>query len=402
MTICVPEDLALLSGPEAPELVRAALGPDEVDGLEVEVEAIHHRPGLGVSVVYTVGYAHAGALVRETLVASTAAVPEADGVATLQDGDRHVRVWRRTDDPALPGLRLATDPVAVGSWLHQAGVGQGGPAQVRMLGYRPTRRAVLRASCADRTAFLKVLPPARAHRLVRRHEVLARAAVDAPRVLGVTDTGVIALSQMSGVPLATAIAESVRRPDLLPAAEQVSAWLDTLPAEVLDLPRRPSWVDRADFHAEAARAALPARAEEISALEGGIVTLLAGRPAPTMVATHGDFYEANVFTAGGRVRGAIDLDSLGPGAREDDLATLLGHMSVLPALAPGIYHHVPELTEDWFEGFARTVDAPSLAARAAAVVLSLVAGAAPHQREPRLRAAQTWLRRAQDEARRIR
>ncbi|WP_159622897.1 phosphotransferase [Ruania rhizosphaerae] len=398
MTTCVPEDLALLSGPDSRDLVRAALGPVEVEELTVEVEAVHHRPGFGVSAVYRVGYRHAGATVREQLVASTAEVPHLEGVATLQDGEHHVRVWRRNDDPALPGLRTATDAVVMGAWLHDlAGLGDGGQAHVSVLGYRPTRRAVLRTRCGDDVAYLKVLPARRAHRLVARHELLARAGVEAPRVLGTTKDGIVALSAMSGLPLATVIADARRRPGAVPAPEQLAAWLDTLPPEVLDLPRRPSWVDRIDFHATAARAALPGNAEEITTLEDGIGDVLAASPSGPVVPTHGDFYEANVFVADGRVRGAIDLDSLGPGAREDDLATMLGHLSVLPALAPALYGHVPELTEEWFISFAGRVDAAGLAARAAAVVVSLIAGASPDQREARLVQAQRWLRRAHEE-----
>ncbi|QOR70001.1 aminoglycoside phosphotransferase family protein [Ruania alkalisoli] len=395
MTICVPEDLALLSGPDSHDLVRAALGPAGVEELAVEVEAVHHRPGFGVSAVYRVGYRHAGATVCEHMVASTAEVPHAEGVATLQDGERHVRVWRRNDDPALPGLRTATDAVAMGAWLHDlADLGDGGRAHVNVLGYRPTRRAVLRVRCGDDVAYLKVLPAHRAHRLVARHEMLTRAAVEAPRVLGTTKSGIVALSAMSGVPLATVIADAPRRPEAVPAPEQVIAWLETLPPEVVDLPRRPSWVDRIDFHATAARAALPSSAEAISTLEDGIGDVLAASPSGPVVPTHGDFYEANVFVADGRVRGAIDLDSLGPGAREDDLATMLGHLSVLPSLAPALYGHVPELTEEWFHSFAGRVDPAGLAARAAAVVVSLIAGASPGQREARLVQACWWLRRA--------
>src|SRR5690625_7200155 len=106
------------------------------------------------------------------------------------------------------------------------------------------------------------------------------------------------------------------------------------------------------------------------------------------------FYEANIFTAGGRVSAVIDLDSLGPGVREDDLATLLGHLAVLRELAPRVYPHVDELVDSWFTRLAATCDPPSLAARTAGVVLSLVAGTDHDQAVARLRTAEDWLQRA--------
>src|SRR5690606_41291198 len=40
-----------------------------------------------------------------------------DRVAVLDDGVRRIRVWRRADDPALPGLRSVLDPAVVARWL---------------------------------------------------------------------------------------------------------------------------------------------------------------------------------------------------------------------------------------------------------------------------------------------
>ncbi|UFU05784.1 phosphotransferase [Ruania halotolerans] len=407
MTTLVPEELTLLTGSDAGDLVRAAIGVDEaLAGLVVEVDAVHHRPGLGVSAVYAVDYRVAGRPVREHLVASTAAVPDAPSVAVLDNGVHRVRVWRRADDPALPGLRAALDPRVVAGWLRPSLTAHGGrssasdptPIGVELLGYRPTRRAVVRVmGPGGPVAYLKILPPARTSRLVRRHQVLEQTGVPAPRVVGEPVPGVVVLSVMTGTALTNAIAGARSHPEDLPAAEELVAWLDALPDAVRALPRRQSWVDRIDFHASAARAAQPASMAGITAIERGVADLLSELPAPAQVPTHGDFYEANVFTAAGKVHGAIDLDSLGPGAREDDLATMLGHLSVLPALAPERYHHVDEITDDWFAVFSERVDPAALAARVAAVVLSLVAGTAADQGRARLAVADRWLTRARNE-----
>ncbi len=405
------EAIDLLTSPDAGELLRLAVtgsvpaapagrhaatatAGETITGWRAEVDSVHHRPGAGVSVGYTVSYAVAGVPVSDYLVASTAEVPDGPGVAVLQDGVRTVRVWRRAQDPVLPGLDQALDPAAVGQWLAAGGTGDGSPARVQLLSYRPTRRAVIRATTAERSAYLKVLPEKRARRLERRHRLLAGSAGGAPAVLGRPLPTVLVLAAAEGRPLAEAVAGARSHPADLPDPLQVAGWLDTLPAEVLELGARSSWVDRIDFHADAARGVLPEQSARIEAVEHGVSDLLAHRPVPPTVPTHGDFYEANIFTAGGRVSAVIDLDSLGPGVREDDLATLLGHLAVLRELAPRVYPHVDELVGDWFTRLAATCDPPSLAARTAGVVLSLVAGTDHDLALGRLSTAEGWLRHA--------
>ena len=76
-----------------------------------------------------------------------------------------------------------------------------------------------------------------------------------------------------------------------------------------------------------------------------------------------------------QVSGLIDVDSIGPGYRVDDLACLLGHMSVLPHLAPKAYPHVAQDLAQWSAACEMFVDPVALNARCAGVVLSLIAGA---------------------------
>src|SRR5690606_31148750 len=125
----------------------------------------------------------------------------------------------------------------------------------------------------------------------------------------------------------------------------------SMPEAVTNLPRRPSWVDRLDFHSAAARSAVPARAAQIGDAADRVAALLATLPTPAVVPTHGDLNVANLFVADGRPSALIDVDSLGPGHHEDDLATLLAHLAVLPALAPTQYTRVPAVLEDWLAAF---------------------------------------------------
>ncbi len=394
-------DLEDLTGPGRVDIVRAALlGITPADGaapvtvqlhLSVEVDRVHHRPGAGVSVGYRVGYDGGGGRVNEYLVASTAPrLPESDQVALLEDGDRQVRVWRHPHDPALPGLAQACDAETVGRWLTDIGRDPAGPVRLDLVSYRPSRRAVLRAGAGTDAVFVKVLAPRRVDALRRRHEVLTEAGVPAPRVLAQPGPGVLVTERAPGHALAEAIAGALSNPAGLPGPEVLESWLDSLPAAVTDLPARPSWADRIDFHAEAARAALPGEADRITRLETGVAGLLARSPDRPPVPTHGDFYEANVFTADGEVTAVIDVDSLGPGRRADDLGTLLGHVAVLPALAPRVYAHVPGILQEWTAYFETRADPVELRARTAAVVLSLAAGTSPEQGVARLAVAEEW------------
>lgn len=391
-------DLALLSGPESAGLVEAVLAAETPDAaavqdLQVQVHQVHHRPGSGVSVGYRVSYRTPAGQIRDYVVASTS--PQAGdgpGVAVLEDGDRTVRMWRRPFDPALPGLRRAVDPAWVSNWLTGAGLEQA-PAQqlnIDVLSYRPTRRAVLRVSSGAAAVYLKILPPRRSAALAQRHQLLQDAQVPAPRLLAHSADGILALSAARGRPMAEAVAAYGARPDELPPPQALVQWLDRLPPGVGELRRRPSWSDRVAFHARTASGTLPDRASEITELGSRLAEFLAELPEEALVPTHGDYYEANVFTEAGHVRDVIDVDSLGPGRRSDDLATMLGHLAVLPALAPQTYAEAHRVIQKTQEAFETQVPTRSLRARTAAVVLSLVGGARTDQAHARLDEAQEW------------
>src|SRR5699024_2541052 len=217
-------DLQMLQGPGRTAMVEAALsGSGQFDpttdaDLQVRVHQVHHRPGAGVSVGYTVQYTTPRGPVRDYVVASTAPqAGNAEGVAMLDDGVRQVRMWRRPFDPGLPGLRKASDPIAVRAWLAEAGLDGTDPVQLRSVSYRPTRRAVIRAERPGQTVFIKVLPERKSAELTARHDLLEGAGVPAPRVLARPEAGVCVLSAARGRPLAEAIAGARTNPEEMPA-----------------------------------------------------------------------------------------------------------------------------------------------------------------------------------------
>lgn len=405
-----PADLAMLTGAEAEAVLRAALA---TEGAELErwaVHAVHHRPGAGVTVGYTATVRRDGrGRHDEYLCATTARLshPDAAGLVRLQASDGAVvHVWRHPADPELPALAVACDAAALSARLNAR-------VTVELLAYRPTRRAVLRVKGGDAaTAYLKVVRPAAVETFVARHDLLTSAGVPAPAVLRGDADGLVLLAEGTGTPLANLLSQGMgpgatRARQAAATLDALLAVLDALPAPVMDLRRRPAWADRAMHYAHAAATVMPEHATRIRAVARGVEDLLARTDPGPLVPTHGDFYEANVLmaAAGGvpRVSALLDIDSAGPGHRVDDLACLLGHVSVLPHLAPATYPHVGEILEVWTRRSERVVDPVALNARAAGVVLSLVAGARRTDGRPwradaegRLARAETWLARARE------
>lgn len=396
MAISEAEQVALLTGPDARALISAALETEGSELLEWAVHALHHRPGAGVSAGYTVTVrTRSGATQEQYVCASTGRItnPNSPGLVRLDHPteDVAVHVWRHPNDPELPALGLACDPEQVSELLGQ-------PVSVAIVSYRPTRRCVVRAMADDApVAFLKVVRPRTLPDLVRRHEVLADAGVPAPRITRVDERGLVALTAATGRPMARYLSAGLT--DDIATLESVVGVLDDMPAAVLELPRHPSWSERVDYYGHAAATALPGEAERARAIVATVNRMMLGSDPGPLVPTHGDFYEANIFMSSETdVSSLLDVDAVGPGYRVDDLACLLGHVSVLPCLAPASYTEVPHNLVVWWEHLVTQVDRTALAARAAAVTLSLVAGAKKTHGEEwrrdaldRLAQAEHWL-----------
>ncbi|MCI7305216.1 MULTISPECIES: phosphotransferase [Trueperella] len=392
--------VALLTGPSAGEMLSLALSPGIVRAWRLR--AVNHRPGAGVSVGYSVTWdevRHKSSAreVRERqdgyIVASTAKISrdrlDDAGAITLYADDLPVHVWEFPGDPELPALADACDPEAMAQLV--------GECDVELLGYRPTRRAVLRVQGASGVHYTKVVRPNAVDGLVGRHRACAEAGLPVPRVVACRPDGLVVTSSVGGTPLAVSF-QSGR--DLPAIFRSLTSTLDALPPAALDLPYRPAWAERCEHYARAAGAAMPELAGRAGDLAAGILRVRKSAHYGPLVSTHGDFYEANVLVSGGRVSGLLDLDSLGPGYRADDWGCLLGHLSVLPGLSEK-YAGARRIQEDWYARAAHDADPAAIAASAAGVVLSLVASTRQRGRSDwkdqarcRLEVAEDWLARA--------
>lgn len=339
--------------------------------------AVHARPGGSTTVEYRVAVDWGGPTTSECLFASTGGgrADHVDGVVVLGDGVQEVRLWRFPADPALPGLAEAATPGGAARILGALGVpgfGPGsGPLRVIVRTYRPCRRAVLEVQGPQRAVFLRVLRPDAAQGVHERHALLAAAGVPVAHSWGCTAHGVLAVAAVPG----RTLRERLGTAGPLPSAAELLAVLDALPREVTALPHRPSWADGASGYGEVLAATLPGESAWVGDLADAIVAGLAGLAGQTaQEPTHGDFHDAQLIVEGGRVTGVLDVDTLGPGRRADDLATLVGHLEAqVLAGATGATARARLAAAVRAAGRHR-VDDRELCFRTAGVLLSLATG----------------------------
>lgn len=384
-----------LLGQEAGEILRAAVSA--AGGHLVAWRPLHVdcRPQRG-TVAYRARVRWRGTRTPRTeILGAMVGHPLPEQVSVVGAGATRVGVWRLPHDPGLPGLRSATDPAAVSTVLCQLGGTITANPRLRLRSYRPGRRAVVEARFGTTRLFLKVLRPGRARALHDRHRLVADAGVPVPRSLGWTDDGVVVLTELAGNTLREHL-HAASGP--FPAATDLVQLLDRLPAGLRAMPARPTWPAQAHRHAANAGSVVPDRATQATDLARTIATDAV--PGPE-VPVHGDFYERQLITAGRSVRGVLDLDTVGPGDRLDDLACLVGHLCVLASVWPQHADPINDLAGEYLRSFERTADARQLRLRVAAVVLSLATG--PHRVQEadwpqrvrdRLDLAERWAERA--------
>ncbi|MDR1767302.1 MAG: aminoglycoside phosphotransferase family protein [Propionibacteriaceae bacterium] len=300
----------------------------------------------------------------------------ADQSAELfMDGERAVAVWIYPNDPDLPGLARAAYTQSMAGLCNEHGVFsrrvRASELELAMVGYRPRRRAVLKAVCrtTGECVYVKALRPALAERVALRHKELFEAGVPVAEVLARTDDHLLFLAQLPGRPLAHALFDAAA-----PCrAEDLIELLESLPASVARLPRRAPWTECLPHYAGMVAAALPDLRERLDAICQDVAAGTGGEP-PGGEPTHGDFHEGQVHVADGRVVGLLDVDTVGPGRLVDDLACLIAHLSTIQHMHPVQAERVHSLLRQWVPVFDRRVDPVQLRLRAAAVVVTLATG----------------------------
>ena len=240
-----------------------------------------------------------------------------------------------------------------------------------MIGYRPRRRAVLKVEVGDPPTILycKVLRERLFEDVIRRHEMLLAAGVPAPTIAAATDDALLLLHSLPGRPLVKALFDE----DDPCTAEQLIHLLDAIPMSVAQLERRPPWTDAVQHYAQMVAAAVPGVTDKLAWLTQQVTDGLASVPLGNEP-THGDFHEGQVHVADGSIVGVLDVDTVGPGRRADDLACLIAHLSTIQRMNPAQEARVHRLIRTWVPVFDARVDPTELRLRAAAVIISLATG----------------------------
>lgn len=381
-TLHDPDGSRLLTTDQVAPLLAAAVSHAGGALVQWSLDHVDANPNQSTTATYTAVVDWPFGRRNELLGVSARAngrTPTDERAEIFADGDREAVVWLYPRDPDLPGLARAAYPEEMARLLSDVVGMPLAPERVRldMIGYRPRRRAVLRATTELPTAggprrtvfYVKVLRESLFGEVRHRHEMLRAAGVPAPRVAAATGDCLLVLDELPGVPLSKAIFD----PEPPCTAEQLIWVLDSMPRQVAALPRRAPWSDSVRHYAEMVIQAMPTLEHRLRWLADEISAGLASVPLGDEP-THGDFHEGQIHVAGGQICGLLDVDTIGPGRRADDLACLVAHLSTVQRMNAQQAARVRHLLSTWVPVFDERVDPTELRLRAAAVVISLATG----------------------------
>lgn len=335
-----------------------------------------------------------GAAAETQYVVSDADLEPRDWFATVETeaGRRHV--WQFPADPRLPALTAAIAGITQDEVIRAA---IGKYQRYGILAYRPLRRAVVQVEGTHGRVFAKVLLPRKLEGALRRHRLMEAAGVLVPRVLQWREDGLLVLSDIELPSLADVLFDAspeteetvatvpgeIAADGVLNSAEYLAQWrgtsldpdeivalLDAFPQAVLDLPPRPALADRAQDLAAGITLELAAQWRDIAER---VRRYSDAADLGPVVPTHGDLSASNLRPPWGPHGewGLIDLDTIGPGHRIDDLACLLANVAALPAFDPARLRAGAEYSRVLIERFSRHVDPALLRVRAAGVLVTL-------------------------------
>jgi hypothetical protein len=375
-----PDGSTLLTSAEVKDLLSAAVEHAGGNLISWRLDHVDTNPRHSTTATYSAAVDWPTGR-RTELLGASARVGGRSGnderAVIFGDGEREVAVWLYPHDPDLPGLSRAAAPDALAALFNEHRVLDhpvaGENIALEMISYRPRRRAVLKAvvttSSGLKTLFVKVLRESSYAQTLQRHELLRRARFPAAVVAATTADFILLLHQVPGRPLTQAIFDEV-----MPCtAESLIMLLDSLPSAVVELPYRQPWTGAVAMYAEMTAAALPVLDPQLRWLVAEVSGGLAAMP-PGMEPTHGDFHEGQLFVSNGVITGVLDIDTIGPGRRADDLACMIAHLSTMQRMTAEQAAGLTRLINLWLQVFDTRVDPAELRLRAAGVIVSLATG----------------------------
>ena len=312
-----------------------------------------------------------------------------DGVLLFEQptANQRIAVWIYPNDPALPALAATVFSESARALLARLGVTIEHP-ELSVLAYRPGKRAVIRVDGGDKRVYLKVVRPGKASAIVKRHASFLDAGIAVPHVIGWSEDGLIALTELDGLE-AQRIASELDQ-EFLGQVQELAARVATVASHT---PARESLVDRLDWYLGRLTTQLPDQKRRLRDLAGGIRQLLSeGRAGDVALVTiHGDLHTGQIFVTRQaeaareriQITGLLDIDTAGLGDPADDSAAFYAHLHVLArhldvAEKHETAQHVSTLAAGWRDRWWRDGD-PGFAARARAIAATHFLGHALRQ-----------------------
>jgi hypothetical protein len=294
-------------------------------------------------------------------------------------------VWLYPADPTLPALRTVTDVESAAAVLGALGLAVE-PTAVKVVSYRPGRRAVVRVDTTGQSLFLKVVEPGKAESISERHDLFRASGLPVPRLLGWSQDGVIAMSGLPGVEAQSVVAHIDDHAAFLDQVEFVCSLVAAAPSVNT---ARPSLFRRLDWYVDRLIETLPAERDRILLTGGAIAQRGAEGLAfeHTPVTIHGDLHLGQLFVDPMQpsvIAGILDIDTAGVGDPADDAGAFYAHLIALAeSLVASDRHAADEcfrLADAWRSRWRRNLNA-GFAARASAIAATHLLG---HALQPRV------------------
>lgn len=333
---------------------------------------IHYRPGSDLVVRYSTQVSWPGKpRTRETHMAACAVRgPHAGTVpveSIIKGRKVTVGVWRWPFDPVLHGLGSAVTKRFVADLCE---VKDRADLSLKVVAFRPTERAVIRATTSTDEFYLKVMDPRSVGSVVARHAALAASGVPVANLrTAVPEAGIVVFDALRGATLRDGLKAGCGH---WPTASAFD-WLASVISGADIEQARPvaSRLTDGVLHAAMLAEVMPGEQDLLENLSN---TIRAVAVPPRSGTIHGDLHEGQLLIDRGQIVGVLDIDDVGPGAPIDDRASLLAFLRFRAITVPKHRARITQYADELRSESATSFPLADLDVHTAAVLLGLATG----------------------------
>lgn len=293
-----------------------------------------------------------------------------------------IGVWKCSDDPYVPGIAAARDPVFVEELLERLGLA-GGRVKIEQLAYVPRSRAVIRVSreavggplrftpgqgftkpTPEPLLYLKALRPDKVERTRRAQAGLEGRIPIAPCLADFEDLSLLAYGHVHGSTLFDCLVDGTHP---VPDGHELVELLDRFSDAEVDQQARIGTRESTHMHAEILMAIMPAMADRVKRFLDRFGEDL---PQPE-ITIHGDFHEEQLLLGPSGLNAVLDLDDCGRGQRLDDMAMMLSRLYSYAETEPHGRDKIAAYIDALLEAWSEHVNPRELRRRMAGAVLDM-------------------------------